>query len=431
MEQSLQQRIRALEAQQAALQKELAALYQQAGRDGRPPLADVRIVDLSWAVFGPLSTQILADMGAEVIKVERVDGGDIGRQTHSAYFTNRNKQSLAVDLRALEGREVVLKLAETAHIFVQSFRPGVAERLGVDYATVSRRNPRIVYCSLSGYGQDGPYRTRGSADLIMQGMSGMLSLMGHEDGPPTSVGFLVCDITGALYNAIAMLLGFWVQQQRGLGQHIELALLDCAVAVQSFPITWYLNHPDEPPQRAGSGHWRRLPLYGVFATKDRPLTLMAGLRDMRWPRLTAVPGLEALAHDPRFATHENRLAHAAELDAALQALLRTRTRDEWLALLTEADILCGPVYTYDELFADPQFQYNGMVGELRDQEGFPMKLLHPPIRLSRTPGQVHSPMPSLGQHTETILLGLGYSAGVIQRLRQQGVVADVRWPSGN
>jgi formyl-CoA transferase len=374
-------------------------------------------------VFGPLSTQILSDMGAEVIKVERVDGGDIGRQTHSAYFTNRNKQSLAVDLRAPEGREVVLKLAETAHIFVQSFRPGVVERLGVDYATVSHRNPQIVYCSLSGFGQNGPHRTRSAADLIIQGMSGMLSLMGHADGPPTSVGFLACDITGALYNTIAMLLGFVVQQQRGIGQHIELALLDCAVAVQSFPITWYLNHPDEPPQPAGSGHWRQIPLYRVFATKDHPLTLLAGLREMRWPRLTAIPGLEALADDPRFATHESRLAHAAELDAALQSLLRERTRDEWLALLTEADILSGPVYTYDELFADPQFQHNGMVDELLDQEGNAMKILRSPIRLSRTPGQVRSPMPSLGQHTEVILQELGYSTDVIQRLRQQGIVA--------
>lgn len=423
MNESARQRIRELEAQQAAIQAELSALYEQDGYGGRPPLAGVRIIDLSWAVFGPLSTQMLADMGAEVIKVERVDGGDVGRQTHSAYFTNRNKQSLAVNMRTPEGREVVLQLAETAHIFLHSFRPGVVERLGVDYESVRQRNDRIVYCSLSGFGQDGPYRTRPAADMIIQGMSGMVSLMGHADGPPTSVGFLACDITGALHNAVAMLLGYVVQQQRGIGQHIDLSLLDCAVAVQSFPITWYLNHPDEPPQPAGRGHWRQLPLYGVFATQDRPLTFMAGMREESWRRLMNVPGMDSLAADPRFTTQDSRLDHARALDAEFQARLRERPRDEWLVLLEQADIVCGPVYTYDELFADPQFQHRDMVSDLRDQQGEPMKLLRPPIRLSRTPAQIHSPMPELGQHTEHILQRLGYSDATIRSLQQQGIVA--------
>ncbi|ETX04236.1 MAG: hypothetical protein ETSY2_29965 [Candidatus Entotheonella gemina] len=298
MEASLQQRIREIEAQQAALQRELAELYRQAGEATRPPLAGVRILDLSWAVFGPLSTQMLSDMGAEVIKVERVDGGDMGRQTYSAYFTNRNKQSLAVDLRQPEGREIVFKLAETAHVFLQSFRPGVVERLGIDYTAVSQRNPQIVYCSLSGFGQDGPYRHRRAADLIIQGMSGVMSLIGHEGTPPTSAGFLVCDVTGALHNAIAMLLGYIVQQQRGIGQHIELSLFDSAITLQSFPMTWYLNNPDEPPQRAGGGHWRHLPMYGVFETRDQPIVMMAAMREDQWTGMTAVPGMESGRRSP-------------------------------------------------------------------------------------------------------------------------------------
>jgi crotonobetainyl-CoA:carnitine CoA-transferase CaiB-like acyl-CoA transferase len=220
-----------------------------------------------------------------------------------------------------------------------------------------------------------------------------------------------------------MLLGYVVQQQRGIGQHIDLSLLDCAVAVQSFPITWYLNHPDEPPQPAGRGHWRQLPLYGVFATQDRPLTFMAGMREQSWTRLMQVPDMDSLAADPRFATQDSRLDHARELDAEFQARLRERPRDEWLELLAQADIVCGPVYTYDELFADPQFQHRDMVGELRDQQGEPMKLLRPPIRLSQTPAQIHSPMPELGQHTEGILQGLGYPSAAIRSLRQQGIVA--------
>ncbi|ETX07096.1 MAG: hypothetical protein ETSY2_13240 [Candidatus Entotheonella gemina] len=255
----IHQQINEVEAEIAALHAKLQQLRRQAKRaepstaDTTPPLAGIRIVDLSWAVFGPLSTQILADMGAEVIKVERIEGGDLGRQSGSFYAANRNKKSITVNLQAPEGRELVLKLCETAHIFVQNFRPGAIERLGLHDEAVRQRNPQIVYCSLSGFGEEGPYRTRGGQDLIVQGMSGMMSLSGWPDGPPTSTGFYTSDMTGALYNAVAMLLGLQVQQQRGIGQKIELALLDCSLAVQGFPLTWYLNRLGDPPQKGGSG----------------------------------------------------------------------------------------------------------------------------------------------------------------------------------
>ncbi len=420
---SLWQRIRQTEARLAALQEELHELYRQAERPlprERPPLAGITIVDLSWAVFGPLSTQILSDMGAEVIKVERLQG-DIARESQSFFATNRNKQSIALDLQTPEGREIVLRLVDHAHVFVQNFRPGVIERLGLDYETVRRRNPRIVYCSLSGYGESGPYRTRGGQDLIIQGMSGLMSIIGWPEGPPTSAGFYVCDVAGAHYSAIAILLGLYVQQQRGIGQKIELSLLDCAVATQAFPVTWALNHPEAPPQKAGSGHWTRRPLYGVFPTKDFPITLVAAGVE-RWPRLTAVPGLESLATDPRFTTPESRQQHAEELNAALAALLRQRTRDEWMAAFAAARILCGPVYTYAELFADAHFQQRGVVQELPDHQGKPMKLIGSPLRLSRTPGHIRSTPPALGQHTEAILQRLGYTLADVQRLRQQGVI---------
>ncbi|GIX45879.1 MAG: CoA transferase [Candidatus Tectimicrobiota bacterium] len=413
------QRIRDAEARLQALQAELQQLYREAGEE-RPPLAGVTIVDLSWAVFGPLATQILSDMGAEVIKVERL-AGDIARESQSFYATNRNKQSLAVDLQTPEGREIVLQLAERAHLFVQNFRPGVIERLGLDYDTVRQRNPRIVYCSLSGFGEDGPYRHRGGQDHIIQGMSGLMSIIGWPDGPPTSAGFYVCDVVGAHYAAIAMLLGLYVQQQRGIGQKIELSLLECAIAAQAFPVTWALNHPESPPQKAGSGHWTRRPLYGVYPTKDLPMTLVA-VGNERWPRLTAVPGLEALAADPRFATPEGRQQHAAELDAALTALLKQRPRDEWMRLLHEARLLCGPVYTYAELFADPHVQHRGLVQELPDAEGKPMKLIASPIRLKQTPGRLRSAPPALGQHTDALLTRLGYTPAQIAQLRQQRVV---------
>lgn len=422
----LAQRIQEKQAQIAALQQELQQLYDEAGHDQAvpadktPPLTGITIVDLSWAVFGPLSTQILSDMGAEVIKVERLTG-DLARTSQSFDATNRNKQSIAVDLQTPEGREVVLKLTETADIFVQNFRPGVIERLGLDYEQIKLRNPRIIYCSLSGYGESGPYRTRGGQDHIIQGMSGMMSLIGTDNGEITSTGFYVCDVTGAHYNAIAMLLGLYARQQRGIGQKIELALLDTAIATQAFPVTWALNHPDDPPRKAGHGHWTRRPLYGVFPTKDLPVTLVAAGND-RWPKLTAVPGLESLAEDPRFATPESRQQHGDALNAAMAALLRTGTRDEWLERFAEAKILCGPVYTYTDLFADPQFQHNDLVYELQDHDGKPMKLIRPPIRMTQTPARIRSTPPALGYHTDTILQRLGYEADAIQRLHEKRVV---------
>ena len=371
-------------------------------------------------MFGPLSTQILSDMGAEVIKVERLNG-DIARGSQSFYSTNRNKQSIALDLQTPEGRDIVLKLVDRADIFVQNFRPGVIERLGLDYDQVRQRNPQIIYCSLSGFGESGPYRTRGGQDHIIQGMSGIMSLIGTDDGEPLSAGCYICDVTGAHYNAIAMLLGLLVRQQRGIGQKIELALLNTAVATQAFPVTWALNHPEAPPRKAGNGHWTRRPLYGVYPTRDLPLTLVVAGEE-RWPQLTAISGLESLAEDPRFATPQSRAQHGDALNAAVTTLLRTRPRDEWLALFTQAKILAGPVYTHAELFADPQFQHNQMVQELPDHEGKPMKLIGLPIRLTRTPGRIHSTPPALGQHTEAILQCLGYTADEAQRLREKRIV---------
>ena len=422
------EQIAEVEAQIAALQATLQHLRRQADdvasppQEARPPLDGIRIVDLTWAVFGPLSTQILADMGAEVIKVERIEGGDLGRQSGSFYAANRKKQSIAINLQAPEGRELVLKLCETANVFVQNFRPGAIERLGLDYDAVQQRNAQIVYCYLSGFGAQGPYRTRGGQDLIVQGMSGLMSLAGWPDGPPTSTGFYTSDITGALYNAVAMLLGLHVQRQRGIGQKIDLALLDCSVAVQGFPLTWYLNKLGDPPQKGRSGHWTRPPLYGAFDTRDHPITVVAGLVDEWWQRLTAIPELQILADDPRFETMAGRRQHREALDECLAERLLTKTRAEWIDIFSAQRILCGPVYTYDELLRDPQFQHNAMLHEVPRADGSPMQVVDSPIRLSKTPSHLHSAPPPLGHHTDAILSALGYEAASIVQLRQQGVI---------
>ncbi len=426
--QTIRQQITEVEAEISALQTKLQHLRRQDNRaepspaDSAPPLAGIRIVDLSWAVFGPLSTQILADMGAEVIKVEHIEGGDLGRQSGSFYAANRNKQSITVNLQAPEGRDLVLNLCKTAHIFVQNFRPGAIERLGLHYEAVCQHNPQIVYCSLSGFGEKGPYRTRGGQDLIMQDMSGMMNLSGWPDGPPTSPGFYTSDITGALYNAVAMLLGLQVQQQRGIGQKIELALLDCSLAVQGFPLTWYLNQLGDPPQKGGSGHWTQAPMYGAFDTLDHPITLVAGLVDEWWSRLTAIPELQSLSDDSRFATMAGRRQHREALNAELVTRLLTKTRAEWIEAFAAQRILCGPVYTYEDLLTDPQIRYNQMIRDIPAAAGTSMKAVDSPVRLTQTPAHLHSAPPPLGHHTDRILSELGYEANAITALRQQGVI---------
>ncbi len=426
--QPITEQIAEVEAEISALQARLQHLRSQADdavpppQDSRPPLAGVRIVDLTWAVFGPLSTQILADMGAEVIKVERIEGGDLGRQSGSFHSANRNKQSIAINLQDPKGRELVLTLCETANIFVQNFRPGAIERLGLDYDVVQQRNRQIVYCYLSGFGKQGPYRSRGGQDLIVQGMSGLMNLAGWPDGPLTSTGFYTSDITGALYNAVAMLLGLHVQRERGIGQNIDLALLDCSVAVQGFPLTWYLNKLGDPPQTGGSGHWTRAPMYGAFETRDHPITVVAGLVDEWWQRLTVIPELQTLANDPRFETMAGRRQHREALNELLAERLRTKTRAEWIDVFSDQRILCGPVYTYDELLRDPQFQHNAMIQDVPRADGSPMQVVDSPIRLSKTPAHLHSAPPPLGHHTDAILRALGYDASAIAKLRQQGVI---------
>jgi crotonobetainyl-CoA:carnitine CoA-transferase CaiB-like acyl-CoA transferase len=420
------------DARIAALEAELRQLKRQRAREqGRPPkpLDGIRVFDLSRFIFGPFCTQMLADMGAEVIKVEPIGTGDPARKagivsvngvSTSFLARNRNKRSVCLDLRKPAGQEIALRLAERSDVLIHNFRPDVMPRLGLDPKRVRERNPGLIYCSLSGYGQSGPRADWPGQDLLVQAMSGIISVTGWEDGPPVAVGTYMADVAGALTAAYAVLTALYARAQYGIGQEVEVSLLDSMIAFQSMETTSFLNS-NITPRKSGSGHWLLPPPYGVFQTKDKDLALNAHSGEW-WPRLCRVPEFAHLGRDPRYATPEVRLQHRGELMATIQAILRTKTRDEWLEHLGAYDVLCAPVYDYRELFADPQVAHNGMVVEQEHPTAGRVKVIGIPVKLSETPGEVGPAAPLLGEHTEEVLRWLGYDAADIERLRREKVL---------
>ena len=422
----------ALEARIAALEAELRELKQQRLQhlDRAPKALDgVRVLDLSRYIFGPFCTQMLADMGADVIKIEPRETGDPARQAgsvrvhgDSASFLarNRNKRSLSVDLRQPDGQEIIRRLTTCSDVLIHNFRPGVMARLGLDAVRLRPLNPSLIYCSLSGYGQDGPLATRPGQDLLLQGMSGIISTTGWEGGPPVAVGTYLADVTGALTAAYGVVTALQARSQYGIGQEVEVSLLDAMIALQSMEATVFLNSGALPP-RSGSGHWMISQPYGVFPTRDKGLVLNAH-SDEWWRRLCAVPEFAPLADDARFGSREARRTHGQALVAALEVILSARSRDDWLAYLSTYDVLCAPVYDYAELFADPQVHHNAMVVEQHHPEGGPIKVVGLPVNLSATPGEVGPAAPPLGAHTDDILQSLGYDDADIQRLRDHHII---------
>ena len=422
----------ALETRIAALETELHELkLQRLQRLGRAPKAldGIRILDLSRYIFGPFCTQMLADMGADVIKIEPREKGDPSRQAgnvrvngDSASFLarNRNKRSLTLDLRKPEGQEVIHRLTRRSDVLIHNFRPGVMARLGLEPERLRPLNPSLIYCSLSGYGQEGPHAERPGQDLLVQGMSGIISTTGWEGGPPVAVGTYLADVTGALTAAYGVVTALQARSRYGVGQDVEISLLDAMIALQSMDATVFLNSGAVPP-RSGSGHWMISQPYGVFPTMDKWLVLNAH-SDEWWRRLRAVPEFAALADDPRFAERESRRNHGEELVALLEDILRTRTRDDWLAYLAKYDVLCAPVYDYAELFADPQVGLNAMIAKQPHPKGGSVKVVGLPVNLSATPGEVGPLAPALGAHTEEILASLGYDEPDILRLREQHII---------
>ena len=390
------------------------------------PLAGLAVLDLTEHMAGPFCTMILADMGADVLKVERPGTGDSARamgdgSERNAYFRyiNRNKRSLTLDYKSQAGRAIFLRLVALMDVLVENYRPTVMERAGLGYDVLARENPRLVYAQLSGFGWDGPYRERGGFDLIAQGMGGIMHVTGEPDGPPTSVGLPICDLGTGMWAVQGILAALYERNRTGRGQRVECSLLETAIGFSSWTSAGWLADGKEPT-RQGSRHRQNAP-YQRFETADGYVMVGAAAQPI-WERCAAALGHPEWTTDPRFARTADRLRNRDTLERAVEGILRTQPTAHWVRVLDQAAVPCGPVYTYAELFADPQVVHRELVVHADDAELGRVPHVRTPVQLSGSPVTVRVVAPKLGQHTGTVLAGLGYGDAEIEALRGAGVV---------
>ncbi|MCX8497949.1 MAG: CaiB/BaiF CoA-transferase family protein, partial [Caulobacteraceae bacterium] len=380
-------------------------------------LSGIKVLDLSRVLAGPWSTQILADFGADVVKVEAPGRGDDTRAWgspiqaldpsqevagESAYYlsTNRNKRSLAIDLADPRGADLIRKLAAEADIVVENFKVGGLQRYGLDYQTLSAINPRLIYCSITGFGQDGPYADRPGYDFVAQAMGGMMSITGEADGPPIKTGVAVADLSTGLYATISILMALRHAEQTGQGQHIDCSLLDTQLAMLANQGSSYLVS-GQSPSRMGNTHPTVVP-YQVFDAADGPMVVAVG-NDGQFKILCKVLGVPDLAADPRFVTNVDRMAHRDALIAILQDLICQRQGGELITALTDAGAPAGPVNSVKQALDDPFVEARQAVHHFTRQDGYPIPTIAFPAKLSRTPAAYDRAPPRLGEHTDEVL----------------------------
>lgn len=397
--------------------------------DPSMPLAGVRVLDFSKVLAGPLCTQYLSDLGADVVKVEAAGKGDDTRSWppfadgEGTIFlaVNRNKRSLALDLKSDEGRAICRRLLEGADVVIESFGPGVAERLGVGYEAVRAIRPDVIHCSVSGYGSQGPMNQGKGYDLVAQAFTGMLSVTGERDGPPVRSPFSPVD-QGTGMNATIGILGALLRRTRtGQGARIEASLFDTAVGFLGYFLQGFWQRGTEP-ERPGSGHESLCP-YKAFETADKPLILGVA-NDALWQAFCEVAEVPQLAGDARFTTGADRVRHRRECEAAVAEVMRRRDRAEWTRLLEARGIPCSPVHNLGELSAHPHTEASGMLLHYTNAAGREMRGVAAPIRLDGERLALRSPPPALGQDSESVLRELGFAEDDIARWRAQGVVSN-------
>ena len=408
-------------------------------------LDGIRILDLSRVLAGPWCTQTLADLGADVIKIERPGSGDDTRgwgppflqdaeghdTAEAAYYlgANRNKRSLTCDIARPEGQALIRQLVAHCDVFIENFKVGDMARYGLDYPSLRTLNPKLVYCSVTGFGHTGPYRERAGYDYAIQGMGGLMSITGERDdlgGGPQKVGVAVADLFTGMYATVSILAALRHAERTGEGQHVDMALLDTQVAMLANLGANYLVS-GKAPGRAGNAHQNIVP-YQVFevaptADGQRDHIILAVGNDGQFAKFCAVAGVPELARDPRYALNADRVRHRQTLVPQLEILLRTRSKTDWLSALEAAKVPCGAINNLAEVFADPHVASRGMVQQWKHPLKPDLKLVASPIKMDRTPVRTDLPPPLLGQHTGEILSGLlGYTEDQLERLRREGVI---------
>jgi glutaryl-CoA transferase len=390
------------------------------------PLDGTTVLDLTRVLSGPYCTMLLADMGARVIKVEQPHKGDDTRawgppflEGESAYFLsiNRNKESVTLDFKHREGRALLEQLLGRADVLVENFRPGTLTKLGLDYETLSKNYPRLVYCSISGFGHTGPRWKQPGYDAIMQAEGGLMSITGTADGPPVRLGVAIVDIVSGMFAAYGIAMALLARERTGKGQEVDLAMLDATVALLTYQAGNFFAS-GKVPARLGNRHPSIVP-YETFTASDGDFVLAVG-NDDQWRTFCRVAGL---IDDGRFATNRQRVSGYDSLRPFVAERLKERPRQHWIDALTAAGVPCGSVRTFDELFADPQIDAREMIAMVEHATIGPLKALGVPVKLSETPGAIRTPPPTLGQHTDAILgHDLGLSAEAIADLRRQQVI---------
>jgi len=392
------------------------------------PLQGVTVLDLTRVLSGPYCTMMLGDMGARVIKIEHPDRGDDTRAWgppfvagESTYFlsVNRNKESVTLDFKRDGGRRVLEALLTKADVLVENFRPGTLARHALDYASVATRFPRLVYASVSGYGQTGPRAPEPGYDAVLQGEGGLMSITGPADGAPSRLGVAVADIVTGMFAANGIVLALYTRQTTNRGQHVDVGMLDSIAALLTYQ-AGIAFATGRSPERMGNRHPSIAP-YDTYAAKDGTIVLAVG-NDDQWQRFCRVAGLVEAADDARFTTNESRVRHCEALTAIIAGVMRQRTRAEWTTALVPAGVPCGPVRAVDEVLADPQLAAREMIQHVHHATAGSIPLLGFPIKLSATPGAIRRAPPTLGQDTVAVLRELGFDGEEIDALRASGAI---------
>ena len=397
------------------------------GANGMLALEGMRVLDCTQIMAGPFCTLLLADMGADVIKIERPEGGDDIRHTGpfidgwSAPFlgVNRNKRSVALDLRSDAGREIFKKLVSSSDVMVQNFRPGTLQRMGLSYSDLQPIRPELIYCSISGFGNTGPYSHRGGFDLVAQGMSGLMSFTGMPDSPPVKVGVPITDLNAGMYSAYGILTAYIHRLKTGEGQEVDASLIESGIAYTFWESASYFN-TGQVPEPLGSAHRLSAP-YQALRTEDGHMNLGAA-NQRTWEAFCRAVGLEDLLNDERFTTNTDRKAREKELADLLEETLSTQPTSYWVDLLEEAGVPAGPIYNLGQVYNDPHVQARNMVVELEDPRLGVIKHIGVPVKLSGTPGSIRHRAPDLGEHSREVLLEAGYTPAEVENFVEHGTI---------